>query len=196
MKTLRNAGIAGIISIALAIIAITILVIEIVPHFGDEAALNQALQKIYTPLLNIPWLIIGIILVILIFSGLISLGKRFNSKLLVSASWISLIILIAYNLYTNLSLLFKTDFITKTPADTIISLLFLIIISVLMLLIGIGLIKIRKKVELANVTGILYIVTAGLFITLIGAVLGAVSFLAAAITQIIMFFKASKKFEK
>ena len=67
-----------------------------------------------------------------------------------------------------------------------------ILISVLSILNGVALLKLKGKVSLAETAGILEIIGGATLIIFIGIFV----LLAAYIVEIIMFFKASKKFEK
>jgi uncharacterized membrane protein len=69
--------------------------------------------------------------------------------------------------------------------------LIIVLIIVFQILFGVGLIKIGKDVEYAKVAGILTIVGASTLIIFIGSIILWVAF----VFEIVMFFKASKKFE-
>lgn len=69
--------------------------------------------------------------------------------------------------------------------------IFCVIFGVYNILFGIGLLKLKNDVELSYASGILNIVAGATFIILIGFIIA----IPAMIVEIIMFFKASKKFE-
>tara|TARA_Y100000310_G_scaffold332325_1_gene407686 strand:- start:1467 stop:2198 length:732 start_codon:yes stop_codon:yes gene_type:complete len=65
-------------------------------------------------------------------------------------------------------------------------------ISIYMVLFGVGMLKLKNDVPLANVVGVLNIIAGATFVIFIGVFLALVAF----ILEIIMFFMASGKFEK
>ena len=75
---------------------------------------------------------------------------------------------------------------------------FLLIIGLITLMVlgGVGLIKLGKEFPLAKITGILEIVTIGLALTIIGIIFAIPLAFAVSIMKIVLLFQASKKYEK
>lgn len=150
----------------------------------------------------------GGILGILFMYGFVVLGKKFGGKLLLVMAWIGIafaIVSLIFGLVTNIVTMSQgvgaqTD-IDPDLADLALPLLiaFLVIwIGVTLIagtfsvLFGIGLLKLRDKVQYARVSGILEIVAGATYIILIGFLVRLV----ATVFEIALLFKASEKFEK
>ena len=85
----------------------------------------------------------------------------------------------------------------QATSDFVVLVLVLFIVSyiitgVFLILFGVGLLKLKGKVEYAKVAGILNIIAGATCIILVGYLLA----MAANIVEVILMFKASKKFEK
>jgi len=193
MKKLRNAGIAIIIGLVIGIVSFVRTLIKIMPHLNDRQAVNQAILNMMTPTTVLFTIAVGILVAIFTFTGFIDLGKRFNNKLLIIVSLLTMLLLIANNLISNIPYLLSSQISIKTSA--IISTLFLISFSILLFLLGIATLQL-KKVQLSKALGILYIITGITFITFVLSPIGLITFLASLIVAAIMFFKASRQFEK
>ncbi|MEX0920567.1 MAG: hypothetical protein WDZ69_03235 [Candidatus Pacearchaeota archaeon] len=152
---------------------------------------------------------------LLVVNGFAELGKRFKSKLLVYASW-TLFILFFIGVLYFISLSFETLILGSAN----VSWLLIIASFVGMIFFGIGLVKIGKNVELAKTTGIFTIIISIIYpishtmylwawdvsafdlsvylgiIATMGFFIAQILGLVALILVIVMFFNASKKFEK
>ena len=196
MKALRNAGIATIAGLVLAIIFILTVFMIISPKIGNEISMNNTLKTLFSPLILIIGGLISIFLLFLIFSGFISLGKKLDNKFLVVVSWAFLILLFLNIIYSTFSISIKQNPLDKSSLDGTLEVVFLLLLSAMMIMLGVSLFLFKNKVSLAKVGGILYLCTGVFFVSIIINFLGVYTYIAAIIIQSIMFFKASKKFEK
>src|SRR3989344_5413428 len=117
MKVLRNAGIATVTGLVLIIIYVLIVFMIVSPKIGDGAATNNALRTLFSPLILSIGALISIAILVLVFSGFISLGRRFNNKALVVVSWAFLILLISNIIYSTVSISIKQSPLDKYPID-------------------------------------------------------------------------------
>jgi hypothetical protein len=190
MKTLRNAGIAIIIGLILGIGSFIYTLVKIIPLVSQgQAAITEAAMNLMPLQFQIISSVIGLVVMLFIYAGFITLGKKFNNQFLVVTSWILLVALIISGGVSTFVLQASSPVAISTlQAVQFISSLAVIILFIFL---GVGLIKIRKQLKLAKVTGILYIVGAATSFILIGALIIwiAQAFAAA------MFFRASKEFE-
>jgi len=203
MKKLRNAGIAAIASLIFSIISFARIIIKIAPHANNQEASIQAIAELSTPSYIIISLVMGVLIAIFLFQGFINLGKRFNNKLLITVGWALMILLIANELISNLPSLISPDF----APNALNGIIFVILFSVFLFLLGISLTQIKQKVKLAKSLGILYIITSITFIIgmlvpngplFIGFLIaiGLLALFIGLVVATLMFLKASKQFEK
>ncbi|MBS3092250.1 hypothetical protein J4466_02415 [Candidatus Pacearchaeota archaeon] len=210
-KPLKVAAWSGLFLIILSII------VNIPPYLiKNTRILNLITSPIY---------LITSILAIFFAYGFVALGKKFNNKLLVVLAWIGIAISILLsilflfgtifsiigfsqpslspeNFTTNLTGNFSSSYELQQSLGSgflgiilgifIVLIIIVILISVLSILNGVALLKLKGKVSLAETAGILEIIGGATLIIFIGIFV----LLAAYIVEIIMFFKASKKFEK
>lgn len=193
MKALRNAGIAIVIYLILQI-----------------AVFAYILSATQLPQENLQWYpflflnLISIILLVIVLLGIIKLGKKTNSNLIIYTFAINIIFVIVYSLL----------FIQQDIIKNILSL----IVSITTIILGFAFFKLNK-IKLAKVSGILLILS-GILLTArdvyyliifsnsslltfnnirkIFPPLSNIGELIAFVTQIIlaiMFFSASKRFE-
>ena len=196
MKVLRNAGIATVAGLALIVIYVLIVFMIVSPKIGDEVATNNVLKTLFSPLILSIGSLISIVVLILIFSGFISLGKRFDNKALVVISWAFLILLISNTIYSTVSISIKQNPLDKFQIDDTLDVVFLLLLSAMMIMLGVSLFLFKNKVILSKVGGILYLSTGVFFISIILDFLGVYTYIAAIIIQSIIFFNTSKKLEK
>lgn len=187
MKPLRNAGIAIIILFIIGLASVIYLSIELYSLSGIYGSLAEAMTMLTeTTIFSTISIILSALLIIVIFFGFISLGKRFKNKLLAITSWVLMALLVI-----NQILSIVRDAISSSVLYPFISLGILISIVIVMVLFGIALLKLKDKVKLSKSTGILYIVAGPTLIITVGYFV----YIAALVLSAIMFFKASKKFE-
>lgn len=156
--------------------------------------------------------IINGVLTIYFFYGFILLGKKFNNKLLVSLTWVSIAFAVfgillnlvssgmnfasaeSHGNFGNLSVeeLQNLQALTTLGFVTII---FFIIISIALgvyyIFFGIAIRKMKDKLKLANTTGILNIVAGATLIILVGYLILLIAY----IFEIMLMFEAAGKFE-
>ncbi len=196
MKTLRNAGIATVFGLVLVLIFTLTVIMIVSSRAGNESAMNDTLKTVFSPLVLIIGGLVSIFLLFLMFSGFIGLGKKLDNKFLVVVSWAFFILLILNIVYSTFSISMKQNPLTKSPIDGTIEVVFLLLLSAMMIMMGVSLLLFKNKVALAKTGGILYLCTGIFFVSIILDFLGVYTYLAAIIIQSIMFFKASNKFEK
>ena len=196
MKTLRNAGIATVFGLVLVLIFTLTVIMIVSSRAGNESAMNDTLKTVFSPLVLIIGGLVSIFLLFLMFSGFIGLGKKLDNKFLVVVSWAFFILLILNIVYSTFSISMKQNPLTKSPIDGTIEVVFLLLLSAMMIMMGVSLLLFKNKVALAKTGGILYLCTVIFFVSIILDFLGVYTYLAAIIIQSIMFFKASNKFEK
>jgi len=170
---------------------------------------------IFLPVIS---MLLSLVLVAFFYYGFIVLGRKFNNKLLTITSW--LFIVMAVLLVIILLIVFLLMIIYLLPlygmdqsqAQAVFNpfveqnkssffgvmwgiiglfLLYVILAGVLSILFGVGLLRLKKNVEYANIAGILHIIAGATFIILIGFF---INFLAM-IMDIVVLFIASEKFE-
>jgi len=152
--------------------------------------------------------IISLVLSIIFYYAFVFLGKKFNNKLLIAAAWIFIIFNILVITFSVLQFaqidigIFKF-FIMGSPfgsqffgrygaSEMIVVMLSLVFSLLLLILFGAGLIQLRKKVEMAKITGLLYIIGAATTILIVGAFI----LLVAQICAIILLWKAAEELEE
>lgn len=216
-KPLKTAAICGILSLTLGILLIIILFLYLFLVIAPQEAKSfkdiKGLEIILT--IAFIFIIVAFILSIFFLCGFIVLARKFNNKLLSVTAWIKIVFAIIFIigifiLYIILllqlvsakeilseqiltgqqSIQLASQYFQKIQV-LIFTFLALILIAFIIpatigVLFGVGLLKLKEKVALSEVAGILEIV--GVFVGLVG--------LAVYVIEIIMFFKASKKFEK
>jgi len=183
MKPLKTAGDAIVIGLLLGIVSLVYAVVKILPYSPDQAAMLQALSGMSTFVTVVA--LISIVITFFVYYGFVTLGNKTKNKLIIYVSWLLMIFLILQTLLTSV---FRLPSLSTSQASAIT----VIILSILMLLMGIGLVQIRKKVSLANAAGILYIISGATLFILIGAIVH----IAALILAAIMFIKASRTFKE
>lgn len=141
MKTLRNAGIASLISVGIWIIVVIFL--YLLPSIWREI-------PGYFYYLLLGYVILSTIMSVFIYSGFIIIGKKLQNNFLITVSKIS-IIFIAINLIAYLIFFF----FQKELFSNILS--FLPLRSFLIITLGFALIKLKDKIKLANIGGTLLI---------------------------------------
>jgi len=157
----------------------------------------------------------GGVLGLLYLNGFLVLGKKFNGKLLVVMAWIGIGFTIASLIFGVVGNLIGTaevvsaqgsdfsigaggeaGFDDTTAALFIIFIIVWLVISVVAgtysILFGIGLLKLKGKVQYAKTAAVLEIVAGATYIILVGILVKVVAY----VFEIAMFFKASEKFEK
>src|SRR3989338_8625314 len=107
MNKLKRAGIAWVIQYALSIISLFVGAIFILKNGGlnlltDKDALMQTVQTALPSSLQIFLSLLGIILTVIVFSGFIYLGKKYNKTFLEVMGWLLMIILISNIIFTSL----------------------------------------------------------------------------------------------
>lgn len=125
--------------------------------------------------------------------GFAVLGKKFNSTMLLVMAWIGIILVltsVVFVAYTAFAKAQNAD--GATGALILVWVVFSVIMGAYSILFGVGLLKIKDKVEKAKTAGILEIIGGATFIILVGFVIKFVAY----IYEIILLFKASKKLEK
>jgi hypothetical protein len=156
------------------------------------------------------------VLSILYRYGFVVLGKKFDSPILLVMGWIGIVLGILAGIFGLVEGILAragmataqltesavatgaTDVMTPEVISTILLgfLVVWVVIAIFMgaysILFGIGLLKIKDKVKYARVSGILEIIAGATYIILIGIVVELVAY----IFEIVMMFKASKKYEK
>lgn len=200
---LKVAAWSGLISFVLSIVVL--IYMFSVEQFGSTSAFGL--------LISLSAGVLGI----LFLNGFLVLGKKFNGKLLVVMTWIG----IAFAVLSMIFGIFGS-FADVTPgvqaqqigASTsggtnfdgefgelvgalllvviIIWAIFTLILGAYSILFGIGLLKLKDKVQYSRVAGILEIVAGATYIILIGFLVRMV----ATVFEIAMMFKASEKYEK
>ena len=201
MKPLKTAGVSIIVGLAIGLLTGAYTAIKLAPFAEDLSSANQILQSM-TPLLTASTIIM-IAVSIFTYIGFITLGRKFKNKTLEITGWALMILLIVQSIN---SLLMEPLSLTDTQPSTA-SLIIIALIGVGMLILGIGSIKLGKKVSLSKTAGILYIITGvSLVVYYLGiamqtdmpilALVGGLVQFAALILASILFFKASKKYEK
>lgn len=192
MKNLRNAGIAVIASLLFAILSFVRVIIKIKPHLDDPQAALQAIAELSTPTYIVISLILGVLIAVFIFQGFITLGKKFNNKLMIISGWALMVILIA------------NELLSLITSSTIQGTIFVFLFSIFILLLGVSLTKIKQKVKLANPLGIFYIITGVAFLigklippdlSIAGIIIaiGLIALLISLILAAAMFFKVSRQ---
>jgi len=195
MKTLRNAGIAILVGLIFGAVSFVRILIKIIPQLGNEQTINESIANLMSPTLIIIGLVVSITVAIFTFQGFIKLGKKLNNKLLITASWLIMILLIINSLTSNLPALISNNTLDVTT-NTIKSVGFILIFGVLNLLLGVSFLQIKQKIKLAKPVGILNIITGVAFITFILSPIGFVIYIVNLILTSAMFFKASKQFKE
>ncbi len=196
MKTLRNAGVATIIGLLLGFIYVLIFLLITLPKIGNDIALESAVNSFFSPVILILAGLISIVVLSLTFSGFVDLGKKMNNKLLVVVSWAFLILLILNIIYSIISVSTMQNPLDAASIDNTVEVVFFSLLTLMIALLGISLLFFKGKVDFAKSTGILYIFTAGLFVSMIFNFIGILTYIAALILQAIMFFKVSNKIGK
>ncbi len=192
MKTLRNAGIATVSGLVLVLIFTLTIIMIVSSKAGNESAMNETLKTMFSPLVLIVGGLVSIFLLFSIFSGFINLGKKLDNKILVVVSWAFFILLVLNIIYSTVSISIKQNPLVKSPIDGTFEVVFLLLLSTMMIMMGVSLLLFKNKVVFAKVGGILYLCSGVLFVSIILDFLGVYTYLAAIIVQSIMFFKASR----
>ena len=209
-KIFKLAGISGII-----ILIVTILTVILTFGMAFSAIGGSSLDEAYTSALKI--LLISAIIVaplnVVFLYGFVDLAKRFNNRLLLTISWI-FIILAIFSLIIGLISIFNLDkfelpnnqektitgsikesaysspvmeAIFSFFGDSMFWFLFVVLVlgSILLrILFGVGLIKLNKnKVPLSKLAGIFEIISVVINLKFVAIIL-----------EVIMFFKVSKEF--
>lgn len=200
MRVLRNAGIAILVGLLLGMISLIIVAVKLLSNLSlSDLAKIEVGKEILSDFVPLPVqiiiLIVGISITIFIYSGFISLGRRFDSNLLVIVSLVFMIGLIIYSLYSNISYIIQfylnvqSNALAKLdPVALTINRFFVITLEILL---GIALVKLKDQLELAKTAGILYIIAGATTLIIIGSLISVVAQIVAAI----MFFKTSNKLE-
>lgn len=200
MNTIKRGAIFGLIAFIFLIIYTAVVGYQTAIYYSTQTAINYS--NLTTISLNLILLIssIGILFYYLAF---LKLGKKHNNKLLTIIS--KIFVIFAYiNLFlTFLSMVLSFIGLAKAQETTptidpyliisilVILIIFVIILSALTILFGIG-IKRLKDVKYSRITGLLYIISGATMIILIGFILLWVSnFYAVA-----LLFNEAKKPEK
>jgi hypothetical protein len=226
-KPLKTAAWAGIIAF-IAIIVFSIIS-QVLYSYGLEKSPIIAI-------ISIAYSLVLWVCVILFSYGFIVLGRKYNGRLLVVMSWITIVIAITFIIISIIGTAFafvadvsaaenpiklgeeNSEYLIppmegQNPMDPGLQefydeygispqlllifiilgwIFFSVIVGAYSILIGIGLLKLKDKVEFARPAGILNIISGATFIILVGWFVG----IAAIIIEIILLFKASKKLEK
>ena len=192
MNKLKRAGIAWVIQYALSIISLFVGAIFILKNGGlnlltDKDALMQTVQTALPSSLQIFLSLLGIILTVIVFSGFIYLGKKYNKTFLEVMGWLLMIILISNIIFT--SLMYNLIPELYLDVNLIYKIIYLIFYIPSIILFGISLLSLKDKVYLSKTTGILYIIGGATSILLVGVFIVIV----ADISAMVMFFRASQK---
>ncbi len=207
-KPLKAAAICGILVLTLTIF-ITFL------NFTSTLVQSKAII-IFSSIISLAMSILSISFLY----GFIVLARHFNARLLKVMAWIGIIftliiIVISFVgtiIYSAGTVSAQNDFensgyeklLSQGDYQKLQSVILPIIIGAVILflilglytiLFGVGLLKL-KEVELAKTIGILEIIAGGLTVTIIGVIFAGFLAIVIMILEIIMFFKASEKFEK
>lgn len=191
MKSLRNAGIATTAGIILGVVSFIYVFIRVFAIEGTEDFISEALRSALPIPLILIGLVLGVTILFFVFSGFISLGKKFDNKFFTIASWVVMVISILYLVWNSFFLTARIHFgFEDSMLGLNIAWVSLVIISIIFL--GIGMLKLGNNVKHSKTIGVLYILTPISFIIPIGSLL----FFIAQIFTAKMFFKTSKKFEQ
>jgi len=156
--------------------------------------------------LNIVITIVGAVLGFLFLYGFVVLGKKFDVALLVVMAWIGIAITVGFSilvLILNASIIASAQEAAISASQDISEgvsalILFLVLwvpISLFFgaysILFGVGLLKLKDKVEYAKTAAILDIVGGATLVIFIGAAISLVSYF----FKIAVMFKAARKYE-
>jgi len=178
-KPLKHSAWSGIF---LIILYIPILFFSIILRLREPEAFSPQ-----TYLFPVIILFVLIILNIIFLYGFVILGNKFKNKFLVFSAQIGIIInvliniLIIYLVLTNL-----------TQIATSIYSYSYIFSGIILILLGIGLLGVSKKIKYAKIAGILSIIAGVTYWIFIGYIISFVVL----VFEILIFFNTSKKFEK
>ena len=199
MKTLKIAGISIIIFMFITLLSIMFSVKALLSNPSallDKTLLNQAIADAFPLPLMIISTIFSLILSVLFYAGFIKIGELAKNNFLVIVSWIIMFVILISTISTGLfsyQLIYKNSQSTALPnLQILINIIFLISSILFFILLGVSLLKSKDKIEMSKTTGILYIISGATMIIVVGSLLLWVTHIFAAL----MFFKASKKFEK
>jgi hypothetical protein len=199
-KPLKVAAWSGLISLIVSMLSIPFVFLV------KDLALRTSISIFIS--------ILGFIFGFLFLNGFLTLGKKFKNTLLVVMAWIGIAFAILMLLFSlvfgivSLATNVNAQELKSDSADTqfsnedialgflFIFLLIWIPLSLFMgaysILFGIGILKLKDKIQYAKPAGILNIVAGATYIILIGLLVRVVAY----IFEIMMFFNASKKLER
>ncbi|MBI2545891.1 hypothetical protein HYV81_01815 [Candidatus Woesearchaeota archaeon] len=176
-KSLRYAAVAGIISL---LSLVPVIIFDILKEFGRA---NQKFLFIYIALSFIS------IAAYLIFMWAFKIiGEKTKNTLLVAMAYLTIILSVLFYLYDMLGLLYPS------LDNVFMGVAILILSGIVGIPYGIAQLRLKKKLGgVATAAGVLNIITAACFITVLLAVVGLLLLIPTAIVEIVLVFRASKK---
>ncbi|MEM3074828.1 MAG: hypothetical protein QW727_02720 [Candidatus Pacearchaeota archaeon] len=176
-KTIKNAAIAGILSI---IVDIPLVILEVLKSLK---MLSGGLLTIY-----IIVYVLSLLLYIVFAWGFKIIGEKTQNNLLSVMTYVFIISSIIYDGYFILAA------ISPSLDNPIISILTLIFYGAVGIPFGISLLKLKNQFgSIATATGILVIITSASFLTVILSIIGVLTLIPAYILEVILLFRASEK---
>jgi hypothetical protein len=164
------------------------------------------LEKVLINYFSVIFLICISLLSIFFYFGFIVLARKYNTRLLLVMTWIgiagSIIFFVLMFIYLIMSFfILPVNALTGAGQSNlartifmvliILWIIFTIILGLFTILFGIGLLKLKDKVQLSKVAAILNIISGATMIIVIGFIISLV----AIVLEIIMFYKASIRLE-
>ncbi len=176
-KTIKNAAIAGILTI---IVAIPLVILEVLKSLN---MLSGGLLTFY-----IIVYILSLLLYIVFVWGFKLMGDKTKINLLTITSYILIVSSIIYYVYFILAA------ISPALDNPIISISTLVFYGAVGIPFGISLLKLKNQFgSIATATGILMIITSVSFLTVILSIIGVLTLIPTYILEVILLFRASKK---
>lgn len=176
-KTIKNAAIAGILTI---IVTIPLTILEVMKSLNMLSDVSLALYTIVY--------VLSLVLYIIFTFGFKVIGDKTNNNLLRVTSYILIFSSIIYYGYFILAAIY--------PAldNPIISISTLVFYGAIGIPFGISLLKLKGKFgSVATAAGVLVIMTSASFLTVILSIFGILTIIPTYVLQVILLFKASKE---